>query len=467
VSKRRRRTEREKEPGPPAPAAVGWPPRIAQYLAWATIPVGLIAATLQPYDPDGPGCKDRTPPDETAHVLYVQHLLGEHTLPLLTSGGGNYEAHQPPLYYLTVAPAMALGQWLGRGSPVDHSGAPTPDVWLGRLWSVLIAAGVTFASYLLACAVFPQSRVLQLAAPLFVLLLPGHIINLAAVTNDGLAEFFCGLVIWQCVLLLRRPPTRARLIGIGVLIGAALLTKTSCLFLFPVAAAAVLLSASPWAPEPSSWRRCLAGLGLVVGPALLLWAPWIAHNLANYPGDPLVARTFTEVFGKDRWTPERFYAQGLSPLGYWRLVLTWTYLSFWGVFGSAMVFMSGGYYLGATLLSVVSLVGCLRGLARWWPADRETRCVWSLLALAVILVCLQFLSFNHTFFQAQARYLFPAIGPLACLFVAGLHLAGQRIAGAKGALWVQVLTGLAMVALLVAALVEVAARGPVSLPVWL
>jgi 4-amino-4-deoxy-L-arabinose transferase-like glycosyltransferase len=467
VSKRRRRTGGQKEPKTPAPPGGGWCPRIGQYMMWATMPIGLIAVICQPYDPAGPGCKDRTPPDETAHVVYVQHLLDKHTLPVLTSGGGNYEAHQPPLYYLTVAPAMALGRRMGRGSPVDHSGAPTPDVFLGRLWSVLIAAGVTLVSYLLACEVFPQSRVLQLAAPLLVLLLPGHIINLAAITNDGLAELFCGLVIWQCVVLIRRSPTRGRLIGIGVLIGAALLTKTSCLFLLPVAAAAVLLSASPWAPEPSSWRRCVAGLGLIVGPALLLWAPWIAHNLANYPGDPLVARTFMEVFGKDRWTPERFYAQGMSELGYWRLVLTWTYLSFWGVFGSAMVFMPGGYYLAATAVSLVSLIGCLRGLARWWRSDRETRCVWSLLALAVILVCLQFLSFNRTFFQAQARYLFPAIGPIVCLFVAGLHLAGQRLGGARGALWVPALTGLAMVALLVAALAEVAARGPVGLPVWL
>jgi 4-amino-4-deoxy-L-arabinose transferase-like glycosyltransferase len=436
-------------------------------LVLLTLLLGAMAATVQPYDPLAPGCKDRTPPDETAHVLYVEHLLTERTLPVLESGSGNYEAHQPPLYYLTVAPAMALGQALGRGAPKDHFGAPPLDVWLGRLWSVLIAAGVTVACYLLGAAVFPRSRWLPLAAGLVPALLPGHLINLAAITNDGLAELLCTLAIWQCLLLVRQTPTRGRLIAIGLLTGGALLTKSSCLFLLPVAGFAVVLTASPWACPPSSWRRCLAGLGLVVGPALLVWAPWLAHNLAHYPGDPLVTKTFVEIFGQDRWTPERFYEKGLSPAGYWQLVLMWTYLSFWGVFGGAMVFMPGWYYLAAVGLTVAWLPGALLGLGRLRGADRATRSIWSLLALAGILVVVQFLGFNREFFQAQARYLLPAIGPIACALTAGWKQLGQRVGGERGGRWGTVAAWLVLTGLMLAALVEVAARGPVGMPKWL
>ncbi|MBM3501010.1 MAG: hypothetical protein FJX74_20345, partial [Armatimonadetes bacterium] len=172
-------------------------------LAAITLIAGLIASAVQPYDPGAPGCRDRTPPDETAHVLYVRHLLTERTLPVLDSGSGNYEAHQPPLYYLTVAPWMAVGQRLARGDPPDASGAPPLEVWLGRLWSVLIAAGVTIVCYLLAREVFPGSPWLPLTAGVFCALLPGHLINLAAITNDGLAELLSGLVLWQCVVLVR------------------------------------------------------------------------------------------------------------------------------------------------------------------------------------------------------------------------------------------------------------------------
>jgi 4-amino-4-deoxy-L-arabinose transferase-like glycosyltransferase len=473
VSKRRKPATRSAAPTPAGPASCGGESgaagRVAVplLLAAITIAIGVVAATLQPYDPGAPGCKDRTPPDETAHVLYVRDLLRDRALPVLTSGGGNYEAHQPPLYYLTVAPWMALGRGLGLGPP-GSPGAPTPEVWFGRLWSVLIAAGVTVTCYLLACVVFPRSPLLQAAAPIFALLLPGHILNLAAITNDGLAELLAGLVIWLAVGLVRRPPQGAgRLIPLGLLTGAALLTKTVCLFLLPVVVIAVAWSSSPWPQPPPSWRRFAVGVALTLGLALALWAPWIAHNLSHYPGDPLVTRTFVEVFGKDRWTPERFFAQGLSPFGYWHLVLTWTYLSLWGVFGSAMVFMPGWYYLLATVLALVAFVGFLLGLGEWRRADREARYVWSLVALSVILVALQFLSFNRTFFQAQARYLFPAIAPIACLLAACVHLAGRRVGGPKGAMWAHVAVWAVLAVLLVAALAAVGARGPAGLPTWL
>jgi len=44
---------------------------------------------------------------------------------------------------------------------------------------------------------------------------------------------------------------------------------------------------------------------------------------------------------------------------------------------------------------------------------------WLVCGVALLLVGLMFLRFNMTFYQAQARYLFTAIGPLAALFAAG------------------------------------------------
>jgi hypothetical protein len=43
-------------------------------------------------------------------------------------------------------------------------------------------------------------------------------------------------------------------------------------------------------------------------------------------------------------------------------------------------------------------------------------------------VALLFISFNLHYFQAQARYLYPALGPIACAFGAGaLQLARGRL----------------------------------------
>ena len=42
-------------------------------------------------------------PDEAAHVAYVDHLLKGKGFPVLVAGSPDYEAHQPPLYYLAEA----------------------------------------------------------------------------------------------------------------------------------------------------------------------------------------------------------------------------------------------------------------------------------------------------------------------------------------------------------------------------
>ncbi len=472
---RKRHREKTPVPAPPPGEASGGrvPPRPATALALGLVAfvVGLVPALLQPWDPGAPGAQKRTPPDEIAHILYLQDLVRERRLPLLTSGSGNYEAHQPPLYYLSAIPARQLGLALAPPPDPAHPATTWGEVLAVRLWSVLIAAGVIVSCYLVGTVAFPQSRLLQLAPAGFALLLPGHIVGLAAVTNDGLAELFCCLALWQCVSLLRWPTGGyGRFTLLGALIGAALLTKTSCVFLLPVALFAVLLGYSPAAGKPVRWSAFLGRAAVTLGVAVALWAGWIVHNLSHYPGDPLVTRTFLEVFGKDRPSPGTFIDTGLlSPLGYLRMVLTWTYCSFWGVFGEAAVFMRSWYYLLGTALTAAALIGVAARAAQWRRATPESRAVWSILAAAGILVGLQFLRFEMDFFQAQARYLLPAIAPIACAFIAGLDGVARRLAGRSGRMpkarvAVFGACGVTMAVLLVTAFVAVAARGHVGPP---
>lgn len=469
-----RREDVPKE-APAGKARPALPPRplIAVSLGIAAVAIGLVPALLQPWDPAATGAEGRTPPDETAHVVYVDYLVESRSLPALTSGAGLYEAHQPPLYYLSAIPARQIG--LALDPPADTSTGPTNgEVLALRIWSVLIAAGVVVACYLVACAVFPASLLKQVAVPVFVLLLPGHTINLAAVTNDGLAELFCCLAIWVSLGIVRAPTAPLSRFGmLGAVIGLALLTKTSCLFLVPVALVALLAACSPLGPASLSWRQFGIRAALLLAVVVGLWGPWIIRNLAVYPGDPLVTRTFVEVFGRDRATPETFLALGLSFAGYLRLVITWTYLSFWGVFGQAAVFMSDWYYALGSVVAAIAAVGIGSNLLRWRAAARESKAVWSLLILGGILIALQFLRFNMAFFQAQARYLFPAIAPIGCAFVAGIDRTGALLAGRAGSaekwrLWVIGILGALLVAMLLAALLAVASdAAPAPPPPWI
>src|SRR5258708_2550539 len=102
-------------------------------------------------------------PDETAHALYVQHLVREHTLPVLRRTPRDaYEYHQPPLYYLLAAPfwAAASPGELSLGQP--SSAAPVPpsrSCIAARAVSILIGAVGIWLIAALGWAVAPRERV--------------------------------------------------------------------------------------------------------------------------------------------------------------------------------------------------------------------------------------------------------------------------------------------------------------------
>ena len=58
-------------------------------------------------------------------------------------------------------------------------------------------------------------------------------------------------------------------------------------------------------------------------------------------------------------------------------------------------------------------------LASWKKTEGASRQVQIMNVIFFGCVLLAFISFNMTYFQAQARYLLPAIGPIACGYALG------------------------------------------------
>jgi 4-amino-4-deoxy-L-arabinose transferase-like glycosyltransferase len=431
------------------------------------------------------------PPDETAHALYVQHLVQEQTFPMLRrSHREAYEFHQPPLYYLLASPAWAAGSRLSPAAA--RTGA--------RVVAILIGAVGIWLIGLLAWAVGIEGDsardALALAAAGFAALLPMRLATAASVSNDTLAEavFTAGLLLM--VRMIREGPTLCRAALLGLTLGLGILTKSSDLLLFPVALAALLFATqatgdrrqataaghqeSGRGPSEPGLRLdgAVAGRLLTVdfvrcaavtfGVALLIGGGWIARSARLY-GDPLGTRAFEQYF-QDTPTPAIW-----GPLlGYnlldvlWHKVVPLTFDSFWGVFGHMELFM-GAYPRGAdapgwtylladhgypppswvyplllipTMVAAAGLgVQALRRSGvqhrphRSGPSEpseperlnaQDHRCaavpperLTLLLTLAWFLVLAAFLRFNLVFFQAQGRYLFPAMGPIALGFAAG------------------------------------------------
>jgi hypothetical protein len=419
-----------------------------------------------------------TPPDEGGHLGYIQYLAQHQRLPLFLSQDDNYEAHQPPLYYVSCLPAYLLAKAVFPGETGGLSRAGIVSV---RLWSVLLAAIGVWVAWLLGRRIFGKNKLLSLSPALFLALWPGRTMIVSAVTNDALADSLCLLTFYLSIVILSDGLSRRRSLLLGAAWALALMSKSTSLALGPIVLLAVVMRAVQDDPEDQSvaLKRALGQLLWVALPVVVLAGWWFVRNQMIY-GDPLAAKVFEQLFIKDRATPEYFMQLGLSGGAYFLLVVTNTALSFWGVFGQANVYQPAGYYIAGLVVWLAALAGLvaqklrerhagaiaseqsrgagvspvspakaaragetpaprvdksrhgrktdhatLRGGRGETPASVETpsdwrRQAWTLSWLLLVVVVAFFLRFNTTFYQAQARYLFAASGPIVLLLTLGL-----------------------------------------------
>jgi 4-amino-4-deoxy-L-arabinose transferase-like glycosyltransferase len=390
-------------------------------------------------------------PDEPAHVNYVAQVATTGTLPVLQPGDWDndllerlkatkfppsesvaavrYEGWQPPLYYVLAAPIYGLAMGLGREEMVDAL----------RLFTVLLGALTLLVSYALARAAFGStgSPWLALAVPLAMVGVPMFTAMSAAVTNDGLANLLAALLSLEAVRALRRPPTRAGSVRIGVEMGASLLTKLTVAPFVAVAGLALLVGSRR---AGNTWRQAL-GLAVLAGAVgLLLWAPWLLRQGVAYGFDDLLAsrRHDAVVVGQQRFP-------GLSGdfLRSWSSTL---FHSFWAQFGWMGIPVADryawSYWLWGTLiaLAVVGLaVAAVRRSSTSLPPVSVLACLGLLAAAPVVGL----LVLNASFVQAQGRYLFSGLPVLTTLAVLGWS---ALVPGRPG-VWLPVAVGLLLVAL--------------------
>jgi len=348
-------------------------------------------------------------PDERQHANYIQHLLDGNGLPVFQPGGPDayehYEFHQPPLYY-----ALAAG-WCKLGGKSDLTQAG--DGQWAREFGLLIGASTVVGVYFLALWSLEREDV-ALAAAAFVAALPMLAAIDGAIGNDCLLFSLCTWCLAVCSRSVRQGWTWNRIIAVGILTGAAILTKSTGVALVPVVLAAAFISQ----PKRATWAQ----LGAAAGIALVMVLPWWARNQSLY-GDPLAIKAFNQAFVGSPHA-SLFIGQ-FGAYGYWvDWVGWWTARSFFGVFGYMDLFLGDTLYRLLLAGTLVLVLGWVLSLGK--PDWRESaRAQWLNCGFAAI-VFLLFVRFNMQYFQAQARYLFPAIGPIAMGLGIGLvYLCGK------------------------------------------
>jgi 4-amino-4-deoxy-L-arabinose transferase-like glycosyltransferase len=370
-------------------------------------------------------------PDEPAHYNYVEYLAEKRSLPVLVMGDYphdyleeikaagfppemsieplRYEFHQPPLYYLLAALVYRI---------TGPMGFDVQFLAL-RLLSVALGAILLLVAYLVVSEIFPRNLFLSLTSTAMIATLPMHIAMTASINNDTLAELLLALVIWLCVEEVKVGLSRRQIVALGLLIGLALLTKTTIY----APAVACGLMALGIGERQRWWRTLLTRVGLVCGLALLLSGWWFLRNVATY-GD-------LDLFG---WHRHDSIVSGQPTTALWvaqyGLAKTLqdffevSFRSFWAQFGWMGVLIDSRLYLLLAAFSMAVLVGFalwLVGITRSSPTlTKHQLLALALLLLVFTVVALEDVYYNLKFVQHQGRYLFPALIPISLAFALGL-----------------------------------------------
>jgi 4-amino-4-deoxy-L-arabinose transferase-like glycosyltransferase len=381
-------------------------------------------------------------PDEPAHYNYVRYLAEQHRFPILKPGDYpaayleeikaayfppemsiepiRYEFHQPPLYYLLVAPFYQVSS--GQLLPL-------------RLISVAMGAVLLVVTFWTVEALVPGQPHLALGATAFVAFLPMHLAMTAAVNNDILAEILLVTVLLLSIRYLRRAShpvawgDDARLLVLlGITTGLGLVTKSSAYIALPLALAAI--AARPlWLDREPSLGTGLKALGLYLLPALGLALPWWLRNMALYGDfDFLGLGRHDQVVAGQLRTAEFVAQNGLGQL--LQDLTATTFRSFWGQFGWMGVLLDQRIYQALAILSALALVGfvlwAIRSGRRWPEYPKWQRAGGGLLLLLGLLTLASYLWYNLGFLQHQGRYLFRALVPVSLAVALGWREALRR-----------------------------------------
>lgn len=396
-------------------------------------------------------------PDHLSYVYFVSQNLA---LPLASDGPAMYH---PPLFYIVAAALHRLGG--------EEPGS------LMRLIPFLSGLVQIAIAYVLARRLFPDLRGVATLSLLAAGLLPLNLYMSAYLSNEPLHAALTGCVIWLCVEVLLATGWPARwLLGLGIALGAALLTKVTSLLLLPLLG--IFLGAKALLVEtgPRRLRQAAGAFVAVALPAVLIAGGFYLRNwielgrpvIGNWdiPGTAVQWWQYPGFHTLDYFTGfgeaiRRPFFAGFHSFADGLYATFWTDSLVGGV--SALAYRHEYWnYEWMTLVAWLALpatVSIAAGVA--WLAARALRIAESRRRLAlcflvstigVYFFAVFFINLRLPFYaQAKASYALGVIAPIALALAVALF-AIQRRLDQPGLRWALVLFH-AWAAALVAALV--------------
>ena len=379
--------------------------------------------------------------DAADHEQYVRFIQEKHALPLANDG---WEMFQPPLYYMASALVLSgCGRSVGDEDAVYFLRAVNGVIGLLHCWVALLCLRL----------LFPKNLPAQAAGLLIAAFLPPTLYLSQYVTNEPLAGFLVTVAIYFCLRELRAEKGGLWLpVGIGVALGAAMLTKFSVLLALPCILLA--LSQRLVSGKQHAHRDWLRSMGAVVAGCVIVCGWHYGRVWARF-GTPIVGNWDTQA-GRSWWQDPGFRTIAfytsfgrvlISPLcSAFHSFADGIYSTLWGdglVSGGLPPpwnydLMFAGYWLSLGI-SIAVIIGAALTLARLM---RRIRGKWLLVVSIVCIYSLGLLWMSlrvPSYAQAKAFYALPALLPFSALAAVGWDWLRRWHRAVGTAVWVLLL----------------------------
>ena len=339
-------------------------------------------------------------PDERQHTNYIRYLATQKSFPVFDPDSPDlyesYQSHQPPLYYLLATPLEMM-----------FGSSEISEMWALRFLNTVLGA-------LLIWGVFVGLRRMTgdgsvgFAAAAITAFSPTFLALSTSVSNDMLLYLIAVAIMNVLAQGWEIGWPRKRMAFLGLLLGLGVLTKTTAIVFIPVAAVALFL-------KPDR-KPVLKDVLISAGVLVIACLPWLVRNQTLY-GDPLAIGAFQKASVGNLATSVAIERAGGAGAYWFSNVFPLAADSYWAVFGYFDIFFQPATYY---VIHAVALV--LFGAFVWAVVSKTvSRRVAMILLLLLAMVLAGFISYNSNYFQAQGRYLYPAVFAISGMLAIGLR----------------------------------------------
>lgn len=320
-----------------------------------------------------------------------------------------YEAaNYPPLYYWLAAVPYKI----------FYNSDLFFRVYAARFISIITGLLTVYVAWLIGKEIFERKKLLQITLPILLAFQPMFSFVSVGVTSDNLMNLLFTVILWICILIIKRGVNRKIIVGILVSLIGLYLTKPQFILAFPLIGFSLLIWFVRNEKISVKTKSMSAGVGLLGLIAVIL----ISANPQTYY---LLERIYPQSFfpGESKYN--------INVLSFVKDTLTRTAREtvpwYWGVFNWL------GVGLPIEILRVINRVLIILGLGIFIRLviaaknRREEDYIFVFLFISAITYYIGIVVYNYLFFTShnfsfglQGRYFFPVITAHMALLIYGL-----------------------------------------------